>query len=89
MRAAKESGSLMPPAHILNAPTRLMRELGYGQGYAYDHDATERFSGQDYFPPGMARERFYRPTGEGAEAAVRARLERWERLRRERREGEG
>jgi putative ATPase len=88
-RAARESGSLMPPAHILNAPTRLMRELGYGRGYAYDHDAPERFSGQHYFPDGMARERFYRPTEEGAEAAVSARLERWEALRNRRREGEG
>jgi putative ATPase len=88
-RAAKESGSLMPPAHILNAPTRLMRELGYGRGYAYDHDAPERFSGQDYFPEGLARQRFYRPTEEGAEAEVKARLERWQTLRRERGGGQG
>jgi putative ATPase len=83
-RAAKESGSLMPPAHILNAPTRLMRDLGYGQGYAYDHNAPERFSGQHYFPESMERRAFYRPTGEGQEAAVRERLERWAELRAER-----
>ena len=80
-RAAEASGSLMPPAHILNAPTRLMRELGYGRGYAYDHDAPERFSGQDYFPEGMARERYYQPTGEGEEAKIRKRLEAWAKLR--------
>ncbi len=55
MRAAKETGSLMPPKHILNAPTKLMQEIGYGSGYEYDHDAEEAFSGQDYFPEGMAR----------------------------------
>ncbi|WP_274607369.1 replication-associated recombination protein A, partial [Paracraurococcus ruber] len=80
-RAAKETGSLMPPAHILNAPTRLMKELGYGAGYAYDHDEDEAFSGQDYFPDGMARRQFYRPTGRGAEAAIAERLERWAALR--------
>ena len=83
-RAAKETGSLMPPPHIRNAPTRLMRSLGYGQGYAYDHDAADGFSGQDYFPEGMARQRFYAPKGEGAEAKIKARLERWAELRRER-----
>jgi putative ATPase len=83
-RVAKESGSLMPPAHILNAPTRLMRDLGYGQGYAYDHNAPERFSGQHYFPESMERASFYRPTAEGHEAEVRKRLERWAELRTER-----
>ncbi|HYZ26799.1 MAG TPA: replication-associated recombination protein A [Geminicoccaceae bacterium] len=83
-RAAKESGSLMPPMHILNAPTRLMKDLGYGHGYAYDHDAPERFSGQNYFPDGMARETFYRPTAEGAEAALKQKLERFAKLRRKR-----
>lgn len=81
MRSARETGSLMPPAHILNAPTRLMKDLGYGRGYAYDHDEAEGFSGQDYFPEGMARRRFYRPTDRGAEAAVAERLERWNALR--------
>jgi putative ATPase len=83
-RAAKEHGSLMPPAHILNAPTRLMQRLGYGKGYFYDHEAPDRFSGQDYFPEAMARERFYRPTDEGAEAGLKARLQRLEQLRKER-----
>ena len=83
-RAAKETGSLMPPAHILNAPTRLMKQLGYGQGYAYDHDTAEGFSGQDYFPEGMARRQFYRPTEHGAEAAVAERLARWATTRTER-----
>jgi putative ATPase len=84
MRAAKETGSLMPPAHIRNAPTRLMKELGYGKGYAYDHDEDEGFSGQDYFPDGMERQSFYRPKGEGAEARVKERLDRWAALRAER-----
>ena len=83
-RAARESGSLMPPAHILNAPTRMMQELGYGSGYAYDHDAPDRFSGQHYFPDGMERQVFYRPTEEGAEAALKAKLERFAQLRRQR-----
>jgi putative ATPase len=86
-RAARESGSLMPPMHILNAPTRLMKDLGYGRGYAYDHDAPERFSGQDYFPEGLARQSFYRPTGEGAEAALKEKLERFAKLRRKRSAG--
>ena len=80
-RAARETGSLMPPAHIRNAPTKLMKELGYGKGYAYDHDAEEGFSGQNYFPDGMARPVFYQPKGEGSEARVRERLERWAALR--------
>ncbi len=81
MRAAKETGSLMPPAHILNAPTKLMKELGYGAGYEYDHDAEEAFSGQNYFPDGMARARFYTPTDRGAEAAIAERLARWNAMR--------
>jgi len=84
MQAARETGSLMPPKHILNAPTRMMKELGYGRGYAYDHDATEGFSGQDYFPEEMPRQAFYQPKGEGAEARIKERLERWAALRRER-----
>lgn len=83
-RSAKEHGSLLPPLHIRNAPTGLMRKLDYGQGYVYDHDAPDGFSGQDYFPDGMERERYYRPTGEGFEAELRARLERLEDLRRKR-----
>jgi putative ATPase len=81
MQAARETGSLMPPKHILNAPTRLMKDLGYAKGYAYDHDAEEGFSGQNYFPDGMERQTFYRPKGEGAEARIKERLERWAELR--------
>ncbi|MEW6597583.1 MAG: replication-associated recombination protein A [Pseudomonadota bacterium] len=82
--AARETGSLTPPAHILNAPTKLMKNLGYGAGYAYDHDAEDGFSGQNYFPDGMERRQFYKPCGEGAEARIKERLERWAGLRRER-----
>jgi putative ATPase len=81
MRAAKEGGSLAPPKHILNAPTRMMREEGYGAGYTYDHDAPGAFSGQHYFPDGMARQQFYDPAGRGFEAEIRRRLEHWAKLR--------
>jgi len=81
MRAARETGSLMPPMHILNAPTRLMRDLGYAKGYQYDHDTEEGFSGQNYFPDGMARRGFYRPVERGFEREVRKRLDYWARLR--------
>ncbi len=81
MRAAKKTGSLMPPTHILNAPTKMMKDLGYGKGYAYDHDTEEGFSGQNYFPDGMKRENFYAPKGEGREREIKARLERWAALR--------
>ncbi|HEX4709457.1 replication-associated recombination protein A [Phenylobacterium sp.] len=84
MKAAKETGSLSPPMHIRNAPTRLMKELGYGKGYAYDHDQAEGFSGQDYFPDEMDRQTFYTPRGEGAEGRIKERLDRWAALRRER-----
>jgi putative ATPase len=80
-QAARESGSLDPPKHILNAPTALMRELGYGAGYEYDHDAEEGFSGQNYFPDGMARKRFYRPGERGFEREIAKRLEYWDGLR--------
>jgi len=80
-RAAKETGSLMPPAHIRNAPTKLMKDLGYGKGYAYDPDTEEGFSGQNYFPDEMERRVFYKPKGEGAEAKVKERLERWTAMR--------
>jgi putative ATPase len=80
-RMAAETGSLTPPAHIRNAPTRLMKDLGYGQGYLYDPETVEGFSGQTYFPDGVAREQFYAPKGEGAEAEIKARLERWAALR--------
>ncbi|CAA7615815.1 Replication-associated recombination protein A [Candidatus Terasakiella magnetica] len=81
MKAAKETGSLMPPAHILNAPTRMMKDLGYGQGYQYDHDDPDGFSGQNYFPDGLERRRFYKPVERGFERDVRKRLEYWDRLR--------
>ena len=81
MRAAKETGSLTPPAHILNAPTKLMKDIGYGSGYAYDHDTKDGFSGQNYFPDDMDRVQFYAPKGEGREGAIKERLERWAKLR--------
>jgi putative ATPase len=84
IRSAKETGSLMPPAHIRNAPTKLMKDLGYGKGYAYDHDTEEGFSGQNYFPEGMARQSFYQPKAQGSEARIKERLERWAALRAER-----
>jgi putative ATPase len=83
--AAKGTGSLMPPAQILNAPTKLMRTLGYGAGYEYDHAAEDAFSGQDYFPPGMERRALYRPSERGFEREIGKRLAYWERLRAERR----
>jgi len=81
MTVAKQTGSLMPPAHILNAPTSLMKDIGYGKGYEYDHDTEHGFSGQNYFPEAMERVNFYAPKGEGREAAIRDRLERWAKLR--------
>ena len=80
-RMAGDTGSLMPPKHILNAPTRLMRDLGYGSGYVYDHATEEGFSGQNYFPDGIARQAFYRPGERGFEREVKKRLEYWDRLR--------
>jgi len=80
-RSARESGSLMPPMHILNAPTRLMSELGYGAGYAYDHDTEEGFSGQDYFPDEMAHQAFYRPGERGFEREIAKRLAYWRKIR--------
>jgi len=84
MRSAKETGSIAPPKHILNAPTRLMKDLGYGAGYEYDHDAPDAFSGQNYFPDGMARQAFYDPVERGFEREIRKRLEYWAKLRDER-----
>jgi putative ATPase len=83
-RSARDYGSLSPPPHILNAPTSLMKDLGYGEGYAYDHDQPEGFSGQDYFPEDMARQRFYRPVERGFEREIRKRLDYWARLREQR-----
>src|SRR5271156_3460475 len=72
---ARETGSLMPPMHILNAPTRLMRNLGYGKGYVYDHATEEGFSGQNYFPDDVGRRNFYRPSERGFEREVKKRLD--------------
>jgi putative ATPase len=82
--AAKATGSLMPPAHILNAPTRLMKDLGYGAGYQYDHESDDGFSGQNYFPDAMPRQRLYQPRDRGFEREIGKRLEYWTRLRAER-----
>jgi putative ATPase len=84
MRAAKENGSLLPPRHILNAPTKLMKEEDYGKGYEYDHDTPEAFSGQDYFPEKMGRQTFYEPPDRGFEREIRKRLDYWSKLRNER-----
>ena len=78
---AKESGSLMPPAHILNAHTKLMKNLGYGQGYQYDHDTKDGFSGQNYFPDDLPRQTFYDPPERGFERDIRKRLDYWQKLR--------
>ncbi len=86
-RAARETGSLMPPKHILNAPTRLMKDLGYGDGYVYDHATDEGFSGQDYFPEGMERRRFYVPGDRGFEREIAKRLAYWNKLRASKGEG--
>lgn len=84
-KAAVATGSLPPPPHILNAPTRMMKELGFGKGYAYDHDEADGFSGADYWPEGMTAETFYRPTPRGQEARIGERLAEWARRREERR----
>jgi putative ATPase len=80
-RAAKETGSKMPPAHILNAPTKLMKNLGYGAGYEYDHATEDAFSGQNYFPEGMGRPDLYRPVDRGFEREISRRLAHWAKLR--------
>ncbi len=87
-RAAAEHGSLMPPAHILNAPTKLMKNLGYGKGYEYDHEAEEGFSGQNYFPDDMERQRFYSPKDTGFEREITKRLDYWAKLRAKRNAGD-
>jgi putative ATPase len=82
-RVAKEAGSLLPPKHILNAPTKLMQAEGYGEGYQYDHDMPEGFSGQDYFPEALGRQTFYNPPDRGFEREIRKRLDYWAKLRRD------
>src|SRR5450432_2055427 len=84
MRTAREAGSLLPPKHILNAPTKLMKSEGYGDSYQYDYDAPAAFSGQDYFPEGLGRQKFYDPPERGFEREIRKRLDYWAKLRRER-----
>ena len=86
--AAKATGSLSPPLHILNAPTALMKDIGYGKGYAYDHDEEDGFSGKNYFPDGMERQQFYRPVERGFEREINKRLAYWQRLR-EKKAGNG
>ncbi|MFO1242511.1 MAG: replication-associated recombination protein A [Rickettsiales bacterium] len=81
MRDAKAEGSLMPPKHILNAPTKLMKELGYSEGYAYDHSTDEGFSGQNYFPDGMVQQEYYHPVERGFEREIIKRLDYWKQLR--------
>jgi putative ATPase len=88
-RSANETGSLMPPAHILNAPTRLMKDIGYGKGYAYDHDAEEGFSGQDYWPEEMEPQSYYQPTDRGFEAKVAERIAYWDEMRAKRAKDSG
>ncbi len=83
LRSAKQTGSLMPPPHILNAPTKLMKEIGYGKDYNYDHDTEHGFSGQDYFPEEMGRQKFYEPPQRGFERDINKRLDYWEKLRKE------
>ncbi|MEQ8444007.1 MAG: replication-associated recombination protein A [Alphaproteobacteria bacterium] len=85
-KTARETGSLMPPKHILNAPTRLMKDQGYGSGYAYDHDQEDGFSGQNYFPETMSRQALYRPVERGFEREIKKRLDYWDGLRRKRRQ---
>ncbi|MBF6603418.1 MAG: replication-associated recombination protein A [Sphingorhabdus sp.] len=82
-RSAKQTGSLMPPQNILNAPTKLMKDIGYGTGYTYDHHTDEAFSGDNYWPEEMEAEQFYKPVNRGFERKIRERLDYWEKLRRE------
>jgi putative ATPase len=84
MERARQTGSLMPPKIILNAPTKLMKQQEYGTGYRYDHDQPDAFSGQNYFPDGMGREKYYDPVERGFEREVKRRLEYWAKLRKER-----
>ncbi|XQE84010.1 hypothetical protein ACN24L_27440 [Streptomyces microflavus] len=86
-RSARRTGSLMPPAHILNAPTRLMKDIGYGKDYQYDPDTTDGFSGADYFPDGVDHETYYQPTRNGYESQISERLRHWTGLRARRRSG--
>ena len=88
MAVARETGSLMPPKHILNAPTQMMKDIGYGKGYSYDHQTEEGFSGQNYFPDGMERQGFYNPVERGFERDIRKRLDYWTKLRGKKRDND-
>src|SRR5438270_2044743 len=88
-RSAEETGSLMPPMHILNAPTKLMKNVGYGKGYAYDHDTAEGFSGQNYWPEDMSPQTFYEPTEPGLEAPIKERLDTWRQRRKQLQQTDG
>ncbi len=89
VRTARQTGSLTPPAHILNAPTKLMKNLGYGKDYAYDHSTPEAFSGQNYFPDGMDRQEFYQPVERGFEREIKKRLDYWANLRKKKDQEQG
>ncbi|MEH6827988.1 replication-associated recombination protein A [Parasphingorhabdus sp.] len=82
-KSARDTGSLMPPQNILNAPTKLMKEIGYGAGYSYDHETDDGFSGDNYWPEEMEPQRFYQPVDRGFEHKIRERLDYWENLRAE------
>ncbi len=82
-KSAKDTGSLMPPQNILNAPTKLMKEIGYGSGYSYDHESDDGFSGDNYWPEDMKAQQFYHPVDRGFEHKIRERLDFWEKLRAE------
>ena len=84
---AKENGSLMPPKTILNAPTKLLKQIGYGESYAYDHDEPDAFSGQNYWPDKLGPQGFYEPVDRGFEREIGRRMEYWAKLRRERQGG--
>lgn len=83
-KSAKETGSLMPPQNILNAPTKLMKDIGYGTGYSYDHEAEDGFSGDNYWPEGMEAQTYYQPVERGFERKVRERIAYWDKLRKDR-----
>ena len=83
-KSAKDTGSLMPPMNVVNAPTKLMKDVGYGAGYAYDHDTEHGFSGDNYWPDDLPPQTYYQPVERGFEREVMKRLDYWDKLRRER-----
>jgi len=86
-KSARDTGSLMPPMNIVNAPTKLMKQVGYGKDYQYDHDAAEGFSGANYWPEDMSPQTFYAPTDRGYEARIAERIAYWDKLRAARGDG--